>query len=312
MKQFLKHTIRPLFLAGFVYIAFVNTVIAGTFFKKYTIMQNVTIDQKGNLPLKTSASHNFNVFIGYHQRNVPAISQTKDSIGIIELRNYVMKSGKRDTFIDFFEKNYVTSQDTLHGHILGRYRVSGKNDNFCWIRGFENMHARSVFLPAFYHGPVWRQTRNEANSMLANNDNVYLLKPMTLQGDSLVASKSVSSASLAPHKGITVVDFYVANSKLPHLLKLFSRGYQEKMRASGFNNFSVWTSEMQFNDFPQLPVFQDKNLLVVISFFESESAYLSAAQRLKDSLPDDLKTDFDDTITTKNTWVLSPTEKSLK
>jgi hypothetical protein len=109
-----------------------------------------------------------------------------------------------------------------------------------------------------------------------------------------------------------VVEFYVANSKLPHLLKLFSRSYQEKMKASGYNSFSVWTSEMQPNSFPQLPVFQDKNLMVVISFFENEPAYLAATHKFESSLSDDLKADFDDTITTKNTWVLYPTEKSLK
>lgn len=244
--------------------------------------------------------------------DVSAVPQTNDQIGVIELRNYVMKHGKRDTFIDYFEKNYVTSQDTLHAHILGRYRVSGKDDNFCWIRGFENMQVRSTFLPAFYHGPVWHQTRNVANSMLANNDNVYLLKPMTLQGDSLVAANVVTSTTLKPQKGITVVEFYIANSKLPHLLKLFSRSYQENMKASGFNNFSIWTSEMGFNSFLQLPIFQDKNLMVVISFFESEAAYLAAAHKLESSLAGDLKADFDDTITTKNVWILHPTEKSLQ
>jgi len=233
-------------------------------------------------------------------------------IDVIELRNYVMKHGRRDTFIHFFEKNFIRSQDTLGGHILGRYRVSGRNDNFCWIRGFENMSVRSVFLPKFYKGLVWRQNRTAANGMLANNDNVYLLKPMKLDGDSVVKAGSVNSSVLSPKKGIAVVEFYVANSKLPHLLKLFDRSYQDKMKANGFGNFSVWTSEMQTNDFPQLPVFQDKNLMVVIAFFKNEKEYLAASRSLERSLSPDQKTDFEDTVTTKNTWVLYPTEKSLK
>lgn len=237
-------------------------------------------------------------------------STLKDSVGVIELRNYVMKHGKRDQFIPFFEQNFVTSQDTLHGHILGRYRVKGKNDNFCWIRGFENMHTRGVFLPAFYKGPVWHEHRNVANGMLANNDNVYLLKPLKLQGDSLVKC-SVMSGILAPKKGITVVQFFIANSKLPHLLQFFALHYLPNMRAAGFERFSLWDSEMQQNDFPQLPVFQDKNLLVVISFFNSQSDFRAAWQKLQQGLSTEQKDDIFDTITTHDTWILYPTEKSL-
>lgn len=233
-------------------------------------------------------------------------------IGVIELRNYIMKPGRRDTFINLFERNFVESQDTLNGHILGRYRVGGQADHFCWIRGFENMGARSKFLPTFYHGPVWKQYHNTANSMLANNDNVYLLKPMDCHGDSLVSARSVSSRILKPKKGITVVQFYIANSKLPHLLKLFSRGYLDQMQKSGFADFSLWKSEMQQNDFPQLPVFQDKNLLVIISFFSNEREHLAAVQKLESGLTPDQHADFDDTVTLKNTWILYPTANSLK
>jgi hypothetical protein len=222
-----------------------------------------------------------------------------------------MKHGMRDPFIRFFEQNFIESQDTLRGYILGRYRVADRDDNFCWVRGFENMQVRSTFLPSFYHGAVWKKNRSAANAMLANNDNVYLLKPMALQGDSLVAAGPVSSQTLSPQKGITVVQFYIANSKLLHLLKLFSKRYLDKMKESGFARFSVWTSEMQQNDFPQLPVFQDKNLLAVISFFKNEAEYLTARRKLESGLPPDVKADFDDTITIKNTWVLHPTEKSL-
>lgn len=239
------------------------------------------------------------------------VQTAKDSIGVIELRNYVIKHGMRDTFIPFFEQNFVTSQDTLHSHILGRYRVKDKDDNFCWIRGFENMHTRSIFLPAFYHGPVWHKYRNEANAMLANNDNVYLLRPMKLQGDSLVPAHAVPTDILTPQKGVTVVQFFVANSKLQHLLKLFSGEYPARMRSAGFSRYSVWTAELQQNDFPQLPVFQDKNLLVVVSFFNNESEYQTAMEKLSAGLNAGQRADFDDTITTQNTWFLYPTAKSL-
>ncbi|MGZ3812074.1 MAG: hypothetical protein ACXVB0_01655 [Mucilaginibacter sp.] len=278
----------------------------------------VPINNKDNvvisIPEKSVASYNSS-----NQSNIESFVSgnhpilTRDHpIGVIELRNYVMKSGLRDTFINFFEKNFVEPQDSLNGFILGRYRVKDKPDNFCWVRGFENMDVRSQFLPAFYHGPVWKRNRITANNMLANNDNVYLLRPMGFNGDSLIPVKAVSSQKLLPKNGITVVEFYIANSKLGHLIKLFTSNYLVKMKEGGYSDFTIWTSEMQQNDFPKLPVFQDKNLMAVFSFFKNEKEYLKAQAKLESSLPAEIKADFDDTITIKNTWILYPSEKSLE
>lgn len=98
-------------------------------------------------------------------------------IGVIELRNYLIKLGLRDRFIHYFEENFIEPQEALNGYLLGQYRVKGADDNFFWIRGFKNMQERSHFLPTFYYGPVWKQHKEIANAMLANNDNVYLLQP---------------------------------------------------------------------------------------------------------------------------------------
>ncbi|MBA2762822.1 MAG: hypothetical protein H0U39_12885, partial [Segetibacter sp.] len=61
-----------------------------------------------------------------------------DSIGVIELRNYVLKQGMRDSFINYFEENLIQPQRALKGYPVGQYRVKGYEDNFFWIRGFKN------------------------------------------------------------------------------------------------------------------------------------------------------------------------------
>ncbi len=91
------------------------------------------------------------------------------NIKIIELRNYLVRQGRRDEFINLFEENFVQSQNILGGYILGQYRVKGADDNFFWIRGFRDMPARYKFLNDFYYGsPAWKQHKSEANSMLLN------------------------------------------------------------------------------------------------------------------------------------------------
>lgn len=233
----------------------------------------------------------------------------EDSIGVIELRNYVMKKGMRDRFIDYFQKNFVISQEQLKAAILGQYRVKGSEDNFCWVRGFQNMEARSKFLPEFYMGAFWKAHRNDANNMLANNDNVYLLRPMELIIDSLVGVSKISSKKIAARNGITVVEFFTANTKLPKLQKLFAQYYLPLLEKNNFHDYSIWTSELRENDFPQLPVFQDKNLLVLISFYPSELEYSEAIHLVESQLDPNTKAEFDDTITFKNTWILYPAKK---
>lgn len=244
------------------------------------------------------------------QDSVPNFNSAT-SIGVIELRNYLIKSKGRDPFIDYFEKNFITPQEALHGYILGQYRVKDADDNFCWIRGFESMQARSHFLPAFYYGPVWKQHKTVANSMLANNDNVYLLQPLVLKDDSLIPAPFAQRSELMPGRGIAVVDFYIANTRLKELLSLFARSYLPLVTSCGVDHMTLWTSVLTENDFPRLPVFQDKNLLVTIAFYKSESEYRHTMKKISLKTGDDLRLRLQDVITTRHTMILYPTEATV-
>lgn len=86
----------------------------------------------------------------FSQANEQAQNQgANQNIKVIELRNYLVRHGRRDEFINLFEENFVGSQNILGGHILGQYRVKGADDNFFWIRGFKDMPARYKFLKRF-------------------------------------------------------------------------------------------------------------------------------------------------------------------
>jgi hypothetical protein len=232
-------------------------------------------------------------------------------IGVIELRNYGIKHGLRDSFIHYFEENFIQPQEALKGYLLGQYRVKGYEDNFCWIRGFKDMQVRSSFLPAFYYGPAWKQHKSVANSMLANNDNVYLLQPLLFRNDSLEPAKSITSFRLIPTNGIAVVEFYTANTKLDQLLKLFAKEYLPLLKECGINDCTLWTSVLEENDFPRLPVFQDKNLLVSITFYKNELDYDETMKKIDSKMTNDLKARLQDVITIKNTMILYPSEKTI-
>ena len=83
------------------------------------------------------------------KNTVPNLNANQN-IKVLELRNYLVRYGRRDEFINLFEENFVQSQNILGGYILGQYRIKGADDNFFWIRGFRDMPARYKFLNDFY------------------------------------------------------------------------------------------------------------------------------------------------------------------
>lgn len=221
-------------------------------------------------------------------------------IGVIELRNYVLRPGSRERFTHLFESNFMESQNVLGGYILGEFRLKGEPDHFFWIRGFRDMTARGKMLPAFYHGPVWKQHREEANGMLLNNDNVYLLRPL----------KPFNSNELL-HKGIVVLDYYIANCKRDRLITLFTDSLQPLQQKSGITHTTLWVSELTENDFPALPVFQNKDLLVSITLYKNEAEYRSKMRRLRKMTGPGLQADLQDAITTRTTIIVYHNPKSL-
>jgi len=231
-------------------------------------------------------------------------SNANPDINLIELRNYVLKPGQRERFTKYFEQHFTQSQVDLGGYPLNWFQVDGAPANFLWIRGFTDMASRSKFLPAFYYGPVWKQYGPEANSMLANNDNVYLLKPLKIDGETLQTGAAINSGLLTGNKGIAVIDFYIANTKLDKLKAAFGKYYLPAFKTAGIENYTLWVSELEKNDFPRLPVFQDGNLLVAITFYKDEAEYHVKQKAVDAGLSEDIKAELQDIITTKNTLVV--------
>ncbi len=249
---------------------------------------------------------NTNAQMGNNAKDSSAKNQ---SIKVIELRNYLLKPGKRDSFITFFEANFIESQNSLGGYVIGQYRVKGADDNFLWIRGFNSMDSRSKYLPEFYKSPFWKTRRTRANDLINNNDNVYLIKPLSITGEN--TDTSISSNEFGKKKGMAVIDLYIANGKLNELIPFFRNTYIPFLKKIGIIDFTTWVSETQENDFPILPVFQDKNLLVTISYFRNEKEYLEKTKQLNSLTNQKMKIALHDIVTTRSTVVLYPTDNSF-
>ena len=226
---------------------------------------------------------------------------TNNPIKVIELRNYLLKPGTQNQFIDYFETHFIDSQNELGGYPLRQFRIKDIEDRFFWIRGFENMDTRSKFLPAFYGGAVWKEFGPAANDMMLEWHNVHLLKP--LPGD-----KNINRDVFAGRKGITVIDYYTArDGRLDELIN-FLKTASSFLQSLNIYDTTLWISEMTENDFPRLPVIQDKNMLVVITNFKDESEYQLILQRLGSGAASETR--IQQLISSTNTLILYPTDKS--
>ncbi|TJX33985.1 MAG: NIPSNAP family protein, partial [Mesorhizobium sp.] len=74
---------------------------------------------------------------------------------IVELRQYTLKPGRRETLIEIFDTEFIESQEYAGMTIIGQFRDLDRPDMFVWMRGFDSMDARKDALGAFYDGPVW-------------------------------------------------------------------------------------------------------------------------------------------------------------
>jgi len=214
-------------------------------------------------------------------------------INVLELRNYLLEPGMTERFSEYFHTKFVEPMRKLHGYTLGEFEIDGIDDRFVWFRGFRDMAERLKFLTDFYlNSETWKTYGGGANEMMINSDNVYLLKP--LKNDQFAISE----------KQITLVDFYYCNGTLEKTIDLFEREYVPFLKTINVDDISLWLSELSPNEFPRLPAFQDKNLLLTISNYADRQEYESK-QSLINDMPPDLRKSMQRLITIHNSLRLS-------
>src|ERR1700761_6721111 len=93
-----------------------------------------------------------------------------DALAVLELRQYTLHPGMRDTLIALFEREFVEPQEAVGARIVGTFRDLDDPDRFVWLRGFADMAARADALGAFYGGPAWQAHRDTANATMVDSD----------------------------------------------------------------------------------------------------------------------------------------------
>jgi quinol monooxygenase YgiN len=208
--------------------------------------------------------------------------------GVLELRQYTLRAGQRDTLISIFERNFIESQNALGAHVIGSFRDLDDPDRFVWIRGFADMQARQMALEAFYGGPVWREHAKEANATMIDSGNVLLLRPAAPgQGFSHLDAPNGGSGAII---GATI--HYLGAVDAAQFATFFQNTIAPKLTAAGVQPIACLVTEESANNFPRLPVRDGERTFIWFAHWRSvaeHAAFLSRFSALsgwRDAAPE--------------------------
>ena len=189
---------------------------------------------------------------------------------LIELRQYTLHVGKRDTLIELFEREFIKGQADAGMRVIGQFYDLDRPDHFVWIRAFADMQQRKAALEKFYFGPVWQTHREAANATMIDSDNVLLLKPV--QGFSSFERQKTAD-------GLLVVLVYpVANLK--SATAFYAHQLEPILQTANAEILATYFTESSHNTFPELPV-RTEAVFVCFARFNNESAFESQRSRFE-------------------------------
>ena len=221
--------------------------------------------------------------------NATAESETHPDT-IVELRQYTLRGGKRDTLIKMFEESFQQPQNDGGMHVIGTFRDLDDPDRFVWLRGFRDMASRPQVLSAFYSGPDWKAKRTEANATMLDSDNVLLLKPAGPDGG--FQSSSTSTANKDEIIGANI--YYLANVDAQAFVKFFDETMLPHLASLGAKPIARFVSEESPNNFPALPIREHDRVFVWFARWpnvEAENAFATrfhASSGWRDTTPEAL------------------------
>ena len=198
--------------------------------------------------------------------------------GVVELRQYTLHPGQRDTLIDVFEREFVETQEACGIDVIGTFRDLDDPDRFVWLRGFRDLRTRAPALSAFYGGPAWRAHRDVANATMVDWRDVHLLRPVgefaSPDRVERATDDSIVTATLYPLRpgGETAFAAFFERALAPLL-------WNASVAVAG--SFATEPAE---NTYPALPVHEDRPVFAWLGRHASLARCEQAMARVEEAL----------------------------
>lgn len=194
---------------------------------------------------------------------------------ILELRQYTLRPGQRDTLIALFDREFVESQEALGMHIIGQFRDLDDPDRFVWLRGFQDMQTRREALQAFYTGPAWKAHGAAANATMIDSDNVLLLRPArpTLAFLLDLTDRPAPDTDVIPSGLVVATIVSLDTPPDAEFLTFFEDVVVAALTGRGASIRASFVTEASANTFPALPVRENEQVFVWFAGFRDRATY---------------------------------------
>lgn len=221
---------------------------------------------------------------------------TKTYSPIVDLRMYTHQPGRRDDFIQLFEREFIETQEAVGIQVLGQFYDLDDPNRCIWMRGFNDMEARKESLTAFYTGPIWKALRDETNETLIDSDNVLLLRPAHASAGFSLEGHRPPLGSTTKQDGFIAATIYYFNSPVDsEFVRYFESTIQPEVEDAGASILATFVTEDSPNTFPRLPVREDEHVFIWFASFANQAAHemyeiaLGESKRWKDEIAKSLK-----------------------
>ena len=200
---------------------------------------------------------------------------------VLELRQYTLRAGTREPFIELFDNVFADPQDALGMTVIGEFRDLDRPNRFVWIRGFQDMPLRATELAAFYKGDLWQAHRNEANASIDDAGNVLLLESASpaLRFSDIPARPGAGDTQA--RVGLVVVTLYYTKTDNPGAFGTqFDKSLRRLAEADGARTLAAYVTSSQENNYPKLSVRSGEHIFVWVSAFTNADAYAAYQAKL--------------------------------
>nr|AYM52868.1 NIPSNAP family containing protein [Myxococcaceae bacterium MCy9487] len=188
---------------------------------------------------------------------------------VLELRQYTLHPGRRDTLIALFDGAFVEAQEAAGMHVVGQFRDEDRPDRFVWMRGFRDMASRREALGAFYGGPVWKAHRDAANATMQDSDNVLLLRPARLDTglEHPGAPRPPAGAEMPADSRVEITLCYLKAPANEDFARFFEQDVRPLLAETGATPQALLQTEPAENTFPALPVRTGEHVFAWLTVF---------------------------------------------
>jgi hypothetical protein len=239
------------------------------------------------------------------RRDAGAGAGDRRAAPVLELRQYTLHPGMRDTLIQIFEDHFIEGQEACGMRIIGQFRDLDDLDRFVWLREFDGMDARAQALDAFYTGPVWLTQRDAANATMIDWRDVLLLKPAS--GETGFAFDATQRAAAQPGQpaqsgrgeasaqpalaqsglpgGILIATIYTLDPQQGPTSAAFATWFREtavpRLAQAGISVLAQLVTESAPNSYPRLPVREGEQVFVWFAAYPDRASHVAAVRDLE-------------------------------